>query len=112
MQLLEWRVSEGLLEGFAADTLEHRATVTRSTDGRWLVTIHGTALNDEGNPYGWSRQQLDEAGEAVLCGSVADARARAEQLAVAFVAEHAANEQARLDSPPPPSDTPMGPAGA
>lgn len=102
-QLMEWRVAEGLLEGFDPDTLEHRATITRTADGQWLLVIHGVATNDEGNPYQWSRQELVD-DVPVLLGSVGEARARAEVLGPQFVAEH-------VDVPEPhPNDQPEEPA--
>lgn len=94
VQLLEWKVSTGQLEGFDPDTLEHRCSITSTPDG-WLLVIHGSALNDEGTAYQWSRQELDQAGAPVLQASVGEARARAEQLAPEYVATHEASEAER-----------------
>ena len=49
MILMEWHVSEGQLDGFDPDTLEHRATISKTADG-WVLAVFSTAANDAGDP--------------------------------------------------------------
>jgi len=89
--LMEWHVSEGQLDGFDPETLQHRATVSKTDDG-WVLAIHGTAVNEAGDPYQWSRLERDAAGAVVAHATVGEARARAETLGPQVVAEYAAAE--------------------
>src|SRR5690349_23887326 len=86
---MEWHVSEGQLDGFDPETLEHRATVSK-TDAGWVLAVHGTAVNEAGDPYQWSRLERDAHGAAVVHATVGEARARAETLGPQVVAEYAA----------------------
>jgi hypothetical protein len=90
--LMEWHVSEGQLDGFDPETLEHRATISKSADG-WVLAVHGTAVNDAGDPYQWSRLERDAAGGIVVHATVGAARARAETLGPQVVAEYAAADR-------------------
>lgn len=88
---MEWHVSERQLDGFDPETLEHRATISKTPDG-WVLVVHGTAVNEAGDPYQWSRLERDPAGNVVTHPTVGEARARAETLGPQVVAEYAAGE--------------------
>lgn len=90
---LDWR---GQLVGLDADGRQAAALV-HEPDAGWRAVIVGSAVNDDGVEYQWSRQAVDAAGQPVAHASVEDAMAAAAALGPEFAAEHEAAEEARRE---------------